>query len=242
VGFLFYDIFIIMGKFILTESEKESIKNMYDLKEDDSLLDTSVDSFNKLLKMLGDAFGKKDSNTPAPTKKDVYNGPKGVLGSGWKSCKAWRSKGGLAGWSENVDVEKSSSQFKITYKGPSSGLSIAHSANGKDTIHQLYNILICELNPFLYEGNMKPNIDNIRTESGKSGKNSMLSIIVPLEHTDETYQLDRRGGWGHDPGSSKMASKCTEIKSKGGKCFGPVKNVVQARFGKITEYFITYTI
>jgi hypothetical protein len=39
-----------------------------------------------------------------------------------------------------------------------------------------------------------------------------------------------------------MANKCSEIKSKGGECFGPVKNVTQARFGKITEYFITYTI
>ncbi len=28
----------------------------------------------------------------------------------------------------------------------------------------------------------------------------------------------------------------------GGKCFGPEKNIVQAKFGKITEYFITYTI
>ena len=231
-----------MKKFIITESEKESIKNMYDLKEDGSLVDSSVDAFKKLLSMLGDTFKSKDVNKPTPTKKDVYNGPKGVLGSEWKSCKAWRSKGGLSSWSENISVDKSSSQFKISYKGPSSGLSIAHASNGKDTIHQLYNILICELNPFLYEGNLKPNINNIKTEGSKSGKNSTLTITVPLEHSDDTYQLDRRGGWGHDPGSSKMVNKCAEIKSKGGECFGPVKNVVQARFGKITEYFITYTI
>ena len=242
MGFLFNNIFINMKKFIITESEKESIKNMYDLKEDGSLVDSSVDAFKKLLSMLGDAFKSKDVNKPTPTKKDVYNGPKGVLGSEWKSCKAWRSKGGLSSWSENVSVDKSSSQFKISYKGPSSGLSIAHAANGKDTIHQLYNILICELNPFLYEGNLKPNINNIKTEGSKSGKNSTLTITVPLDHSDDTYQLDRRGGWGHDPGSSKMVNKCAEIKSKGGECFGPVKNVVQARFGKITEYFITYTI
>jgi hypothetical protein len=231
-----------MKKFIITESEKESIKNMYDLKEDGSLVDSSVDAFKKILSMLGDAFKSKDVNKPTPTKKDVYNGPKGVLGSEWKSCKAWRSKGGLGSFSENVHVDKSSNQFKITYTGPSSGLSLAHAANGKDTIHQLYNILICELNPLLYEGNLKPNIDNIKTEGGKTGKKSTLTITVPLEHSEDTYQLDRRGGWGHDPGSSKMANKCSEIKSKGGKCFGPVKNVVQARFGKITEYFITYTI
>jgi len=41
-----------MKKFIITESEKESIKNMYDLKEDGSLVDSSVDAFKKLLSML----------------------------------------------------------------------------------------------------------------------------------------------------------------------------------------------
>ena len=212
--------------------------------EENDFVDSSVDAFKKLLSMLGDTFKQKETNksTSTPLKKDTYVGPKGVLGSEWKSCKAWRSKGGLGSFSENVHVDKSSNQFKITYTGPSSGLSLAHAANGKDTIHQLYNILICELNPILYEGNLKPNIDNIKTEGGKTGKKSTLTITVPLEHSEDTYQLDRRGGWGHDPGSSKMASKCSEIKSKGGKCFGPVKNVVQARFGKITEYFITYTI
>ena len=210
--------------------------------EENALVDSSVDAFKKLLSMLGDTFKQKETDKPKSLKKDTYVGPKGVLGSEWKSCKAWRSKGGLSSFSEKVNVDKSSSQFKISYNGPSSGLSIAHGANGKDTIHQLYNILICELNPFLYEGNLKPNIDNIKTEGGKSGKDSTLTITVPLEDSDETYQLDRRGGWGHDPGSSKMVNKCAEIKSKGGECFGPVKNVLQARFGKITEYFITYTI
>ena len=165
-----------------------------------------------------------------------------IVGSGWKSCSAWKSKGGVNGWGDKIKVDKSSSQFKVTYKGPSSGLSIAHAANGGDTIHQLYNVLICEINPFLGQGKMKPNIDSIRTEGGKNGKDSTLSITVPIEKSDETYQLDRRGGWGHDPGASKMSSKCNEVESKGGKCFGPVKNILQAPFGKITEYFITHTI
>ena len=165
-----------------------------------------------------------------------------IVGSGWKSCKSWKSKGGASGWGDKIKVDKSSSQFKVTYKGPSSGLSIAHAANGGDTIHQLYNVLICEINPFLGQGKMKPKIDSIRTEGGKNGKDSTLSITVPIEKSDETYQLDRRGGWGHDPGVSKMSSKCNEVESKGGKCFGPVKNILQAPFGKITEYFITHTI
>ena len=108
-----------MGRINITESEKESIKNMYNLKEDSALMDTSIDSFKKLLTMLGNTFKSKDVNKPDPTKKDVYNGPKGVLGSEWKSCKAWRSKGGLSSFSEKVNVDKSSSQFKISYKGPS---------------------------------------------------------------------------------------------------------------------------
>ena len=165
-----------------------------------------------------------------------------IVGSGWKSCQAWKSKGGVSGWSDKIKVEKSPSQFKVKYTGPSSGLSIAHAVDGKDTIHQLYNVLICEINPFLSKGKMKPKISSIKTEGGKNGKNSTLSITVPIESSDETYQLDRRGGWNHDPGASKMSGKCGEVKSKGGKCFGPVKNILQAPFGKITEYFITHTI
>jgi hypothetical protein len=233
---------------LLDDEFDEYLKSLWEeysegeMIEENALVDSSVDAFKKLLSMLGDTFKQKETDKTKPMKKDTYVGPKGVLGSEWKSCKAWRSKGGLGSFSENVHVDKSSNQFKISYTGPSSGLSIAHAANGKDTIHQLYNILICELNPILYEGNLKPNIDNIKTEGGKTGKKSTLTITVPLEHSEDTYQLDRRGGWGHDPGSSKMTNKCAEIKSKGGECFGPVKNVVQARFGKITEYFITYTI
>jgi hypothetical protein len=179
----------------------------------------------------------KQSSKPS---KPVESGD--IVGSGWRSCKAWKSKGGLSGFSDKINIEKSSSQFKISYKGPSSGLSIAHAANGSDTIHQMYNVLICELNPFLAEGGMKPKIDSIKTEGGTEGKKSTLTITVLLENSDETYQIDRRGGWNHDPGSSKMTSKCSKIKSKGGECFGPVKNVLQAPYGKITEYFITHTI
>jgi hypothetical protein len=179
----------------------------------------------------------KQSSKPS---KPVESGD--IVGSGWRSCKAWKSKGGLSGFSDKITIEKSSSQFKISYKGPASGLSIAHAANGGDTIHQMYNVLICELNPFLAEGGMKPNIDSIKTEGGSEGKKSKLTITVPLENSDETYQIDRRGGWNHDPGASKMSSKCNKVKSKGGECFGPVKNVLQAPYGKITEYFITHTI
>lgn len=236
-----------MKKFIISESEKNSIKSMYGLKEGDDSSLPSIESFKKLLDMITNSFGKKDSDETKPKQIGLSSstppsGSKNVLGSGWKSCKAWRSKGGLNAWGKNISITETPNQFQISYKGPSSGLSIAHAANGTDTIHQLYNVLICELNPFLAQGKMKPNIEGIHTEGGKDKNGSTLTITVPIERSDETYQLDRRGGWGHDPGSSKMSEKCSKVKSSGGKCFGPVKNVVQARFGKITEYFITYTI
>lgn len=184
----------------------------------------------------------KDKDFKFKPNNTLTTSSKNIVGSAWKSCAAWKSKGGLGKWGDKIKIEKSNSQFKISYKGPSSGVSIAHAANGGDTIHQLYNVLICEMNPFLGQGNMKPNIENIRTEGGKDKKDSTISITVPIERSNETYQIDRRGGWNHDPGQSSMENKCKEVKQKGGKCFGPVKNVLQAPFGKITEYFITHTI
>lgn len=165
-----------------------------------------------------------------------------IVGSNWNSCKAWRNKGGLSKWSDLFKITKSDSEFKIEYNGPSSGVSIAHAKGGSDTIHQVYNVLICEINPFLFEGGLKPDIENITTTTGKNEKNSLLSITVPLLKEDGTFQLDRRGGWGHDPGGSKMSQKCTELKSDDKFCFGPVKNVATGPFGKITEYFISHQI
>ena len=184
------------------------------------------------------------SNTQTNSSVDSSNvtSSNNVVGSGWKSCKSLKSKGGLSKWGDKIKVNKGPNQFKITYTGPQSGLNIAHAANGGDTIHQLYNVLICEINPFLSQGKMMPKIENIKTEGGKNGTDSTISITVPIEKSEDTYQIDRRGGWGHDPGSSKMDSKCKEVNRKGGKCFGPIKNILQAPFGKITEYFIAHTI
>jgi hypothetical protein len=207
----------------------------------DEQLDRMKDIMSNLLSKLGIDLDTLGSDKTSPTSVSPTD-PK-VVGSGWKSCKAWKANGSLNKWGDKIKIDESSSQFKISYTGPSSGLSIAHAANGRDTIHQLYNVLICEMNPFLAKGGMKPNIDGISAQGGKnSDGKSTLTITVPIEKSDETYQIDRRGGWGHDPGASKMSNKCSEIKGKGGKCFGPVKKVVDAKFGKITEYFITHTI
>ena len=104
---------------------------------------------NMALKGDGQVKGDEtttDSTTSNPQQSTSSSDSK-VVGSQWKSCNAWKSSGGLNKWKDRIKVEKGPSQFKISYSGPSSGLSIAHAANGKDTIHQLYNVLICELNP-----------------------------------------------------------------------------------------------
>ena len=175
----------------------------------------------------------------ADTKTNVGGG---VVGSSWNSCKAWRGRGGLDKWGQYIKINKSNSQFTISYSGPSSGISIAHANGGGDTIHQVYNVLICELNPFLANGGMRPDIAKISIESSSIGKNHKITINVPLVKSPNTYQIDRRGGWNHNPGPSKMKSKCDKINRSGGKCYGPVQKIVTGGFGKITEYFITHTL
>ena len=165
-----------------------------------------------------------------------------ITGSSWSSCKMWKGKGGISGNSDKVSTSSSSQGFTISYNGPASGLVLAHSGNGKDTIHQLYNILICEINPYLAQGGMKPDIDNITFDTGSDGKNSKLTISVPFIKSNGIYQIDRRGGWMHDPGGAKMATKCQKINKEGKECYGPIKKIATGPFGKITEHFITYQI
>jgi hypothetical protein len=163
-----------------------------------------------------------------------------IVGSSWRSCKAWASKGGLTKWGDKVNISASKNQFEISYQGPSSGLSIAHAKGGGDTIHQVYNILVCELNPYLAQGGMKPDINGITINGGKSVKGATLTIKVPLVDAQGVYQIDRRGGWNHNPGPTKMALKCKKLTQEGKICEGPVTKVVTAPFGKITEYFVTH--
>lgn len=163
-----------------------------------------------------------------------------IVGSSWKSCKAWASKGGLTKWGDKVKISASKNQFEISYEGPASGLSIAHAKGGGDTVHQVYNILICELNPYLAQGGMKPDLNGITINGGKSVKGASLTINVPLVDAKGVYQIDRRGGWNHNPGPTKMALKCKKLTQEGKICEGPVTKVVTAPFGKITEYFVTH--
>ena len=226
---------------LISEEERNRIRNLYKLNED-----FAQTIGNLLKKGIKDAFNKKpeetsDTETEDESKsKDVSSEPTSsdILGSKWGSCKSFRSKGGLSKFDDLFDISKSSSNFKISYKGPASGLNIAHKTNGTDTIHQVFNVLICEINPYLYSNKLKPDIKNIRFETGKDGKDSKLSISVPLQKSDKIYQLDRRGGWGHLGGKSKMDQKCSKVED----CIGPITHVASGPFGKITEYFITYPL
>lgn len=165
-----------------------------------------------------------------------------ITGSDWKSCKQWVNSGGLVKWGNKIQIQRSASNFIITYKGPSYGLSIAHAANGKDTIHQIFNVLICEINPYLALRKLKPKIDEIDFQTSKDGKDYFLKINVPLLSSSKTYQLNRRGGWGHDPGPNKMLDKLKERRQKNKETYGPVRKIIDGPFGKIREYFITYEI
>jgi len=178
---------------------------------------------------------------------NIENGPsvissKDIVGSEWRSCKSWTRNGGLNKWGDRIKISKSPSEFKISYEGPTSGVSMAHATGGGDTIHQVYNILVCEINPFLSQGGMKPDLDGINIQGGKSSKGGTITIRVPLMKTDGVYQLDRRGGWNHDPKSNKMSNKCRKINKSGKECIGPVTKIITAPFGKITEYFITHQV
>lgn len=183
---------------------------------------------------------KNSNNQDKLEKKPSKIGPLDIIGSSWRSCKAWSRN--ISKYNDKFNISVSNSNFTISYKGPSSGLSIAHAAGGGDTIHQVYNVLICEINPVLAQGGLKPDINGISIRGGRDGKDSTITIDVPLSSAEGVYQLDRRGGWNHDPGSAKMANKCKKLNKEGKVCEGPVTKIVTAPFGKITEYFITHQV
>ena len=168
-----------------------------------------------------------------------------AVGSAWKSCRTWKSKGGTAYWDgidgkPMIEINQTDSEFYFYYYGPASGYVIATPGNERDSIHQLFNVIVCEMNPVLITGGKKPIIDNIRSNGYIQGKDWELHVRIPLEDCDPTlkYQINRRGGWGHDPGSNSILSSV-----KGSPNLeGPVKIVTNIGSDKITEYFVTYTV
>lgn len=162
-------------------------------------------------------------------------------GSSWTSCKQWNSnradfESGAAG--ATISINKSPSMFELRYEGPATGISIAHAkGSAGDTLHQLFNVLICEINPWLFDTMYKPIITDIQTSCVKQDKKYIFTILVPIVESEESWQLNHRGGWGHDPGANAVKSASPANAAE------PVKNVVKVPGSSvITTYFTTYTI
>jgi hypothetical protein len=163
-----------------------------------------------------------------------------IVGTDWDSCRRYKNKGGLSNFSKYLKIDKNSSRFQLTYEGPASGIDICHASGGSDTLHQAFNVLVCEINPYLYDNMLKPNIQKVEFEIYKKEKNYKLVITVPLEKAEKVFQLNRRGGWGHKDGKSTMENEC----KKNSDCEGPKTYTIRVpeTSKDITEYFISYSI
>ena len=165
-------------------------------------------------------------------------------GSNWKACRQWSGHksqffaGSEAVKGAKITISKSTTSFKLKYSGPATGLSIAH-ANGDsgDTLHQLFNVLICEINPWLATETLRPNLEDIITTcDGKKGGSYKFNIYVPLTASKSSWQLNHRGSWsGTDPGGAAVMSNSPDGAQ------GPVKNVTSIPgHSNIFTYFATY--
>jgi hypothetical protein len=173
-------------------------------------------------------------------------------GDDWGSCAHWNETG-AAYWDGEQDpttkrrrpeitITKSTAEFKLEYKGPASGWAIAHKYKGvNDTLHQMFNVLVCECNPYLADGGLKPDINNIVVTSSVVNKFSYtMTITVPFISESDTakiWQIDRRGSMGGgDPGEN-IILKSTKNKPN---LEGPVR--IQVKPGSIIEYVVCYTL
>lgn len=162
-------------------------------------------------------------------------------GESWKACRQWAShKSQFFAGSDGakITISKSATAFRLKYVGPATGLSIAHATQSTgDTLHQLFNVLICEINPWLATQTLRPKLEDIITTcDGKKGGTYKFNIYVPLISTKSSWQLNHRGSWsGADPGGSGVMGN-----SPAGAT-GPVRNVVEVPgHSNITTYFATY--
>jgi hypothetical protein len=174
-------------------------------------------------------------------------------GETWSSCADWNTN------KENlikpimlsaefmpgpaIAIDSNAANFTITYQGPASGVHVAHARNGSgDTLHQLFNVLICELNPYLADKKLKPDLSGITTECTKSETVTgvyTLIIHVPLTESKTAWQINHRGGWGHDPGKNAVIDASPAW-------LDPEDVYTETTMvpggGKITTHFATYTL
>lgn len=154
------------------------------------------------------------------------------------SCNCWGDCGGSSYFNgtngrPKIVVSKSDSYFSVSYDGPSTGYLIKHGQCGSgDSIHQLCNVLTYEINKYLKGKKLKPDIDNIDFE--KDG--GEFTIGVPLEPSEKSYKLERRGRWnGGEAGKEEVIAK---YENEPG--YDKKKMPVRYSSGGVIEFFVTY--
>lgn len=165
-------------------------------------------------------------------------------GYNWNSCKAWRSSGGLSYWNgedgrPKITTKVNGAGFYLKYKGRGTGYAIAHADNSTgDSLHQAFTVVMCECNPYLMKGGLKPDIQNIRTNCSVDSGIYNLNIWIPFIKMQDgkVYQVARRGGWGHTGGKSDLPAPGSLSDYE-----GPITIVTTTGNGKITEYFISFS-
>jgi len=169
-------------------------------------------------------------------------------GESWKSCAHWAET--KANWDggktadgrvrPKIDIEKSNAAFRLAYTGPASGWAISHADRGSgDTLHQIFNVLICECNPWLKDQPLRPDIANVAITSRVNKGTYDVTITIPmLAEADDAkrWQIDRRGSMGGTPGPN-IILKHTKDKPN---LQGPVRLKVDP--GNIMEWMVCYTL
>ncbi len=165
-------------------------------------------------------------------------------GEKWSACSHWKSHraqflSGASGYA--VTIMATDTMFVLQYRGPGSGVAMAHaSQGGGDTLHQLWNVLICELNPRLMAKKLKPVIGSISTSCEKVKSDFVYTIQVPLVADSEPWQINHRGHWGKtDPGAAQV--KLAAPKSD--RMEGPVRyEDAIPNSNSIYTYVVTYPL
>lgn len=170
-------------------------------------------------------------------------------GETWKSCAHWtETKAKWDGGTDErgrirpkIDIEKSSEAFRLAYKGPASGWAISHANRSSgDTLHQIFNVLVCECNPWLKDQPLRPDIANVAIGSQLNKRTYNVTITIPmLAESDAAkhWQINRRGSMGgHDPGANSILNATRNEPN----LQGPVRLEVDP--GNITEYMVCYTL
>ena len=164
-------------------------------------------------------------------------------GETWSSCRQWASQRSKYLGSEEgvyVGIELSTTQFQLIYIGPDTGLSLAHANKGTgDTLHQLFNVLICEINPWLADNKIRPNIADIETQCIAQDKVFELIIQVPLEPSDRAWQMNHRGSWGGVPSINLIKSASPDVPERE---LHTDTVVIPNDGGKIITHFATYPL